>query len=273
MKIGALCQMAGMSRQNYYKTRQSRERKIVDEKIIRDLVLEERRFQPRLGGRKLYWLLKARFEELDIQLGRDRFFEVLEHQGLLVEPLPRQPRTTMSTHSLPTFPNLLSAMTLSQPNQGWVSDITYLRLNRGFVYLSLITDAYSRKIVGHHVGEDLKAQTSLKALDEALKTRVTGAKPVHHSDRGCQYCSYEYVKRLEEAGFGISMTEINHCAENALAERMNGILKQEYGLYATFQNLPAARRATSQAVEIYNTRRPHQGLDMQFPAVVHQMVN
>lgn len=273
MKIERLCKAAGMSRQNYYKARRSRERKAADERILRDLVLDERHFQPRLGGRKLYWLLKPRMEALDIHLGRDRFFEVLDHLGLLVEPLPRQPRTTMSAHSLPTFPNLLASMRLSRPNQAWVSDITYLRLNRGFVYLSLITDAYSRKIVGHHVGADLRAETSLKALDEALKTRVTGSTPVHHSDRGCQYCSFEYVKRLEEAGLRISMTEVNHCAENALAERMNGILKQEYGLYNTFRDLPAARKTVSQAVEIYNTRRPHQELGMQFPDVVHQMVN
>jgi len=273
MKIDHLCKAAGMSRQNFYKSRRARERKAVDEQIIRDLVLHERHFQPRLGGRKLYWLLKSRMEELDIGLGRDRFFEVLDHQGLLVEPLPRQPHTTMSAHSLPTFPNLFASMSLRRPNEAWVSDITYLRLTHGFVYLSLITDAYSRKIVGHHVGADLKAETSLRALDEALKTLVTGSKPVHHSDRGCQYCSFEYVKRLEEAGLGISMTEINHCAENALAERMNGILKQEYGLYATFPNLPAARKATGQAVELYNTRRPHLELGMQFPATVHEMLN
>lgn len=271
MNIRQLCKAAGMSRQNFYKVRRSRERKAVDEKIIRDLVLEERRLQPRLGGRKLYVLLKPRLEELGIDLGRDRFFEVLGKQRLLVEPLPRQPRTTMSAHSLPTFPNLLRDMALSRANQAWVSDITYLRLNDGFVYLSLITDAFSRMIVGHHVGENLKAETSLKALDEALKTRIDSRKPIHHSDRGCQYCSFEYVKRLQAAGLPVSMTEINHCAENALAERLNGILKQEYGLHATFRNLADARRSTAQAVMIYNTRRPHESLGMKTPVSVHRL--
>lgn len=271
MTIERLCRAAGMSRQNFYKARRARRRRAVDEKIVRDLVLEERRVQPRLGGRKLYVLLKPELEVLGLNLGRDRFFEVLGNQGLLVEPLPRQPRTTMSAHNLPTFPNLLRDMTLIRPNQVWVSDITYLRLEHDFAYLSLITDGFSRMVVGHHVGTDLKAQTSLNALDEALKTGITGCRPVHHSDRGSQYCSFEYVQRLQEAGLPVSMTEINHCAENALAERMNGILKQEYGLHATFRNIHDARKSAAQAVTIYNTRRPHQSLDMKTPASVHRI--
>lgn len=270
MSLVKLCEHVGMSRQNYYKTHQGRKRKQVDEQIIRDLVQEERCLQPRLGGRKLYEILKQELEDQGIEIGRDRFFEVLGNQELLVEPLPRQPHTTMSRHSLPTFPNRVKDLKESKPNQVWVSDITYIRLEDGYAYLSLITDRYSRKVVGWHVGEDLKAESSLRALEKALESLKEGEQPIHHSDRGCQYCSHAYVNRLQEAGLEVSMTEENHCAENALAERVNGILKQEYGLRGVYQTVEEVRKSVDQAIWLYNTRRPHESLGMKTPAIIHQ---
>jgi len=259
-----------MSRQNYYKARKQRQQLQVDGTLIRHLVLEERMMQPRLGGRKLYHLLKTRLAENGIYLGRDRFMKFLAAEGLLVDPLPKGPRTTMSRHSLPVYHNLLKELTLSAPNQAWLSDITYIRCGDGFIYLSLIMDAYSRKVVGYHLGELLTTEETLHALEMALKELPAGVHPIHHSDRGCQYCSHEYTELLAAQGLGISMTEICHCAENAMAERLNGILKQEYGLGCRFLSLADALRCVKQAVHLYNTRRPHTELDMRFPEEVHR---
>ena len=160
-------------------------------------------------------------------------------------------------------------MELSGPNQVWVCDITYIRTLDDFAYLSLITDSFSRKIVGHHLAKTLTAQDALRALDMALKGLPKGAKSIHHSDRGCQYCSHEYVERLTGNGLKISMTEQDHCAENAMAERVNGILKQEYFLKNEFRSVAQARVAVDEAVRLYNTRRPHRSLKLQTPEQVH----
>jgi hypothetical protein len=149
ISTAALCKKTGMSRQNFYKGRKQRDRYKVDAALIVELVRAERAIQPRLGGKKLYVLLKPKLQEAGIEVGRDRFFKVLAEQGLLLEPLPKAPRTTNSRHSLPVFRNLMAEMELSGPNQAWVSDITYIRTDEGFLYLSLITDAWSRKIVGY----------------------------------------------------------------------------------------------------------------------------
>jgi len=205
-----------------------------------------------------------------VRLGRDRFFEVLRNQALLLEPLPKAPRTTNSAHSLPVFSNLVKDLELRGPNQVWVSDITYIRTREDFAYLSLITDKFSKKIVGYHLGQTLSAEDTLKALDMAIATLPAGVRPIHHSDRGCQYCSHEYVKRLQDQGLAISMTEEDHCAENAMAERMNGILKQEYFLNYEFRTVAQARRAVDEAVRLYNTRRPHRALKLRTPEQVHR---
>jgi len=169
-------------------------------------------------------------EKAGVRIGRDRFFEVLDEQGLLLERLPKAPRTTNSRHSLPVFRNLLADMEPTGPNQAWVSDITYIRTDEGFLYLSLITDDWSRKIVGYHAGDTLETEGCLRALERAVNELVDDLFPLHHSDRGSQYCSHLYTGKLREYGLGISMTEENHCYENAKAEWVNGILKQEYGL-------------------------------------------
>jgi transposase InsO family protein len=259
-----------MTRQNYYKTRKSRERKAVDAEVVVELVKRERRQQPRLGVRKLHYKLSKELLRAGVEVGRDRMFEILRDQDMLLRPLPRRgPRTTNSRHSLPVFRNLIGGVETTGPNQVWVSDITYIRTAQGFEYLSLIMDLHSHKVVGFHCGDDLSTRGCLRALEEALQGLPEGSSPIHHSDRGCQYCSHDYVERLTERGISASMTEKNHCAENATAERLNGILKQEYGLGAQFRTRRQARAAVHQAVWLYNNHRPHMSLDLQTPIEVH----
>jgi putative transposase len=244
----------------------------VEGEVVAGLVQRERQLQPRLGTRKLYHLLKPELEQAGVRLGRDRMFEELRRRDLLLEPLPAPyPRTTQSYHNLPVFRNLIGDKPLSAPNQVWVSDVSYVRTAEGFLYLSLITDKYSRKVVGWHVGDSLEAVGCVRALERALADLPAGSKPIHHSDQGSQYCCHEYVRRLQERGLGISMTEVDHCAENALAERMNGILKQEYGLGVELPTKAVGYRAAEQAIKLYNTRRPHGSLAMKTPAEVHRV--
>ena len=267
-----LCQRVGMSRQNYYARRRMRQRRVIDEELVVELARRERRLQPRLGARKLLWLTSPELAEHGVRVGRDRHFEILRRAEMLVVPKPGSPHTTDSRHRLPVFHNLLAARTLQAPNEAWVSDLTYIRTDEGFLFASLITDAYSRKIVGAHIADSLEAESCLRSLDQALSELPEGKHPLHHSDRGCQYCCHEYVERLQQRGLPISMTEIMHCYENALAERVNGILKQEYELDRTFRTKAQAKAAFEQAVWLYNHRRPHLSLGYRFPAAVHAEV-
>jgi putative transposase len=268
--VSDLCLRVGMSRQNYYAARRLRQRRQIDETMILELVRRERQMQPRLGGRKLLYLLREDLDEAGVSIGRDRFFELMAESDMLVIPKPGAPRTTNSRHSLPVFDNLLADKVLSGPNEAWVSDLTYIRTDEGFLYAALITDAYSRKIVGAHIGDSLEAEGCLAALEQALSALLAGKHPIHHSDRGCQYCCHEYVERLQARGLPISMTQVMHCYENAQAERVNGILKQEYELDRRFRSKDQARKAFEQAVWLYNHRRPHLRLDYRFPADVHE---
>jgi len=267
--IKDLCAYVDMSRQNYYAARQLRHRREVDEAMVVELVRRERRMQPRLGGRKLLHLVRPDLDEADVGIGRDRFFEVLAEHDLLVVRKPGRPHTTNSRHSLPVFHNLLEGNTFHAPNHAWVSDLTYIRTDEGFLYAALITDVFSRKIVGAHIGDSLEVEGCLTALNKALADLPPGMHPIHHSDRGCQYCCHAYVERLQDRGMPISMTQVMHCYENAMAERVNGILKQEYELDRTFRTKAQARKAFEQAVWLYNHRRPHLKLNYRFPADVH----
>ena len=259
-----------MTRQNYYARRKERRRRAVDGELIAELVQRERQLQPRLGTRKLYHMLKPDLKQAGVRLGRDRMFEELRKRDLLLAPIPAPyPHTTQSYHNLPVFGNRIKGKELEGPNEVWVSDLSYLRTLEGFLYLALITDKYSRKIVGWHVGDTLEAVGCVRALDRALAGLPKGSKPIHHSDQGSQYCCHEYVNRLTDRDLEVSMTESNHCAENALAERMNGILKSEYGLARRFKDKRTARLAVAQAVQLYNQRRPHTALNYQVPERVH----
>jgi len=273
VSVSRLCKALGMSRANYYKARRARRTQEVDEAHVEQLVQAERAIQPRLGGRKLHHILGGKLAESGIKLGRDRFFAVLKRRGLLLERLPaRAPRTTNSRHSLPVFRNQVKDMELTGPNQAWAADITYIRTEEDFLYLALLHDMWSRKIVGWYGGDTLGTQTALEALLMALSSLKAGEKPVHQSDRGCQYCSHTYVDVLRAAGMPVSMTEELHCYENAQAERLNGILKQEYGLGGTFKTKAEARRAIREAVLLYNTRRPHAALGYETPEARHRLL-
>lgn len=259
-----------MTRQNYYARHQRRQRREVDGELVARLVRAERKEQPRLGTRKLHHMLKVELEQAGVRIGRDRMFEELRKRDLLLEPVPvKYPRTTQSYHHLPVFRNVIKGLEVTAPNQVWVSDITYLRTRESFVYLALITDKFSRKIVGWHAGDSLAAVGCVRALERALADLPEGSAPIHHSDQGAQYCCHEYVDRLQESGLQISMTETDHCAENALAERMNGILKQEYGLGDELPSKEIAYRAVEQGIELYNTSRPHTALKYRKPTEVH----
>jgi putative transposase len=261
-----------MSRQNYYAQHKKRQRRWVDAEMVVELVRQERGLQPRLGTRKLHHLFKGELAQAGVKVGRDRMFEILREREMLVERRSSDyPTTTSSYHCLPVFENLVKDLEVNQPNEVWVGDLTYVRTDEGYMYLALLTDKMSRKIVGYHCGDTLEAVGCVRALEMALKEMPAGARPIHHSDRGSQYCCHEYVNRLVDRGLSISMTENNHCAENALAERMNGIVKGEYGLGQKFKTKAGAQLAAAQSVHLYNTRRPHSSLGNQFPQQVHSL--
>jgi putative transposase len=261
-----------MSRQNYYAHRVRRKKAEVDGKFVIGLVQEERGIQPRLGVRKLQHLLRGAMSKAGVELGRDGLFTLLREADMLVGRLPRDwATTTCSSHDLPVHPNLIRELEVTRPHQVWVVDLTYLRTEEDFMFLALVTDKASRKIVGYHCGETLEARGCVAALRMALAVLPQGARPIHHSDRGTQYCSREYVKILTERGLPISMTEKNHCAENALAERMNGILKSEYGLGGRMRSKEQARVAAREAITLYNERRPHSSLGLRTPSEAHSL--
>jgi len=270
VSVSGVCRRLGMRRQNYYARRKLRRRRQVDAELICGLVRQERHLQPRLGGRKLRVLLRDSLAEAGVRLGRDRFFEVLrEHDLLLARRRSERPRTTDSYHNLPVFRNLVKDCQASRPNEVWVGDLTYLRTEEGFMFLSLLTDKVSRHIVGYHCGDSLESIGCQAALKMALQQLPPGQRPIHHSDRGSQYCCHDYVKLASARGLAMSMTEVDHCAENALAERMNGILKSEYGLDQEFKTKAHTTQAVHQAIHLYGTRRPHTALGNRFPAQVH----
>jgi putative transposase len=259
-----------MSPQNYYACRSARERRQVDRELVLNLVRAERQYQPRLGVRKLYHLITPELQAAGVKMGRDGLFAELGQAGYLVRKKRAVwPKTTQIDPSLPVFKNRLKGRKVTGPNQVWVADITYIRTEEAFVFLALIADYWSRKIVGYHLGETLETVIALKALAMALKGLKGSARPIHHSDRGCQYASHAFVCAARVAGLPMSMTQEHHSAENAVAERINGILKQEYGLDETFESVAEARRASPQAILIYNTRRPHTALGMATPEAVH----
>lgn len=265
-----VCELAGMTPQNYYARRRAWHRQEVDVQLMLELARAERAHQPRLGVRKLYHLIGVELQAAGVKMGRDRLFEELKKAGLLVERKPSEwPKTTNFNPALPVFKNLIKRRQLTGRNQVWVADITYIRTQEAFLYLGLITDKWSRKIVGFHLGETLETGSVLKALAMALRGLKQRERPIHHSDRGCQYASHAYVNVAQQAGLTMSMTEKNHSAENALAERMNGILKQEYWLDANFEFKGQARKATVEGINLYNYRRPHTALRFNTPGRVH----
>jgi putative transposase len=270
--VKGLCQAVDLSRQAYYQGRRARQGRAIDEAAVVELVQRERQLQPRIGGRKLRVLLKVEWEtEMGLRLGRDRFFKLLKTHGLLIARRRRRgPRTTDARHGFKKYPNLFSGQTWTGPHQAWVSDVTYVRTAEGWLYLWLISDAWSRKIVGYSGEDTLEAEGGMRALAMAMAQLPEGARPLHHSDRGIQYCCHTYIKQLEARRMGVSMTEENHCYENGQAERVNGILKQEYGLGETFGTKAMGRAAMKEGIDLFNTRRPHMSLGYRIPGQVHE---
>ena len=269
MNVSKLCNYVGVSRQAYYQHLRRVCVRGQAERHVLEWVRSERAKNPRMGTRKLYHKLQPRLQAAGIKMGRDGLFELLRHHGLLVPPRrSRSPRT--SDGAATWWKNLLRKTPIDGPNQGWVADISYLYTIDGFCYMALISDVYSRKIIGWDVSESLELDGSLRALNMALDGLPNGATPIHHSDRGSQYRSRAYTERLLGCGCSISMTEIDHCAENAQAERINGILKGEYYLDVVFIDIHQATKAVQTAIHLYNNERPHLSLNYQLPERVHQ---
>ena len=230
-----------------------------------------REHQPRLGGRKMFHELQAFIVQHHFKMGRDAFFDLLREQGFLLAKRKRRGSvTTFSKHRYKKYPNLIKEMLPTGPNQLWVADITYIVLINDFAYLSLITDAYSHKIVGFYLSKDLSAQGSLKALKMALDNNKNRDALIHHSDRGVQYCCDEYVQLLNKNNIKISMTEKSDPRENAIAERLNGILKTEL-LAKVFLDYKTAQVAVAKACSVYNHLRPHGSINNLKPVEAHQM--
>jgi len=236
-------------------------RELFEEQLIIEEVLRIRHRQPRIGVRKLHVMLNAR----GIKIGRDRLFDILRDHKLLIYSQKRCVRTTYSYHRFHTYSNLIKALEITSPNQVFVADITYIDTLEGFCYLALVTDVYSRKIVGYSLSKSLSIEFCIDALKQALKGVRNPEKLIHHSDRGIQYCSNAYIEILKKRNIKISMTEQDHVYENALAERVNGILKSEFMLGERLVSFAVAKELVAEAVKIYNEERPHMSLGYSTP--------
>lgn len=268
--IHTFCSFLGYTRQAYYQYQRQAEK----EALQLDLLLQEvrliRKQQKRLGTRKLLFKMKNFMQQHGIEIGRDALFDLLSENGLLVRRRKRRkPITTLSNHWMRKYDNLIDGFIPTAPNQLWVSDITYITLQDEFSYLSLITDAYSRKIVGFYLSENLSADGCIKALKMTIHNNTWSNNLIHHSDRGSQYCCIDYVKLLHKTKIKISMTQSGDPLENALAERVNGILKDEL-LEEQYCNFNQAQQAVAVAVSIYNHQRPHSSIDFLTPVEAHQ---
>jgi transposase InsO family protein len=267
--IQTLCSLLGYSRQAFYKFIKHAEKEALQHDLILQEVLSIRKTQKRLGTRKLLFKMDGFMKEHQIEIGRDAMFDLLATHKLLVRKRKRRiPLTTFSDHWMRKYPNLIVDFIPTAPNQLWVSDITYITLKDDFAYLSLITDAYSRKIVGFYLSETLSADGCIKALQLALKNNPQLGRLIHHSDRGSQYCCADYVGILDKHFIKISMTQSGDPLENAIAERVNGILKDEL-LEKNYPNYEQARQAIAAAISIYNYQRPHSSIDMLTPIEAH----
>ncbi|WP_246814873.1 IS3 family transposase [Ferrimonas balearica] len=267
--IARACRLFGLCRQTLYRREYRQRNKQRVYELVHDMVLDIRRHLPRLGGRKLHAMLVPKFVEAGIKMGRDGLFDCLRHYQLLVPNKRSYTKTTDSRHWLKKYPNLLSAKELTGPEQAFVSDITYVRSGQGVHYLSLVTDAWSRKIMGYHLSKDLSATETVKAMELAIRNRSYSGTLIHHSDRGIQYCSAVYQRLLGRNGITASMTDGYDCYQNALAERVNGILKHEFLVYQA-QDFAELLRQIKQSVWAYNELRPHLSLGMKTPAMVHE---
>jgi transposase InsO family protein len=233
------------------------------------MVMAVRATLPKTGGRKLHSMLSSQIKSQGIKIGRDKLFDFLREEHLLIKTRRKYHKTTNSKHWMRKYPNLIKDIEICMPEQVWVADITYLMMKKKHYYLHLITDAYSKKIVGYQLADNLQAETTLNALRQAILNRIYDHKLIHHSDRGLQYCSSQYTALLSENGISISMTENSDPYENAVAERVNGILKDEFMLDINFESYFRMKKQVQQSINAYNHLRLHTSIGMLTPNKAH----
>jgi transposase InsO family protein len=265
-----LCKLFGISRQGYYQgLKRNKQEKEVKQQIVKQ-VKEIRKSHKRMGGKKLHDKLQSKFNELGITYGRDKFFDVLREQNLLVRYRKRYVSTTQSKHLFFKYPNLIHDLDITRAEQVFVSDITYIRTKKGFLYLFLITDAYSKRIMGWVLADNMKTINAIRALKMAIKNRIYPERElIHHSDRGFQYCNPAYIEVLEKNNIKISMTTKYDPYENAVAERVNGILKNEYDIGEGFLGFKDAKAEINYSIWLYNNDRPHLSCHGMVPVQAH----
>ena len=265
--VETLCKLFDKSRQGWHKQRRVQYSQAVEEHLLLEGVRKIRKQMPRLGGRKLV----VKLVESGFHIGRDKLLSILRANGLLVKRRRNRRQTTQSSHWLRKYPNLIKELSIESPNQLFVSDITYVETLDGFLYLFLITDAYSKKIMGYACGETLDAVHAVSALKMALKQLPEDHQGlIHHSDRGVQYCSEKYVELLQGRKILISMTENGDPLENAVAERVNGILKDEWLYEWGKMSIEKTVKVIHRIIHLYNTQRPHLSIEMMTPEQAHQ---
>jgi putative transposase len=261
----------GYSRQYFYKHCKEQQQRAARELQVKKLVDQERQVLSQLGGRKLHHQIRDGLQAQQLNFGRDKLFALLRKYGMLILPKRRYVQTTMSKHWLRKYPNLIKDLVIRRTDEVWVSDITYLKTDEGNCYLNLVTDAYSRKIVGYALADKMEAAQMKQAFQMAVRNRRDKHQSlIHHSDRGLQYCSAEYVRIADQNQIRISMTEKGDPYENALAERMNRTLKEEFGLGKVLKSKLHAKLLTAEAIDLYNNYRPHLSLGMKTPESVYK---
>ena len=269
--IARLCELFGKTRHAWYDNQWRQHDDFLMIEIIIQEVIKIRILQPKIGTRKLKYKLEPILLEHRMYIGRDHLFNILGEYKLLIRNRRRKVITTDSRHWMHKYDNLIANMKIDHPEQVWVSDITFIRLTNGFLYLSLITDAYSRKIVGYNLSKNLLAVGCLSALEMALSNRMYKSSAlIHHSDRGSQYCCKQYVQMLCDNKIEISMTQNGDPYENAIAERVNGIIKSEFNLYSSQCAFEETAVLVGQAITTYNDLRPHASCDYLTPNEAHK---
>ncbi len=272
ISLARFCRLLGVTRQALYQHGWHSQELNIEAELIIQQVIDIRKRHPMIGTRKLYVMLQSFLVEHQIKIGRDKLFDLLAAYKLLIRKRQRRVSTTQSYHRFHKYPNLIREMEVTSINQLWVSDITYYKMMRKVVYLSFVTDAHSHKIIGYHVAETLEAIHSLKALEMAINGVDSSKqyKTTHHSDRGVQYCSEGYVNLLEKNDILISMTENGDPLENPIAERVNGIIKEEYLNRFHYSTIKEIEEKLKQVVTFYNNERPHTSCTMFTPDKVHE---
>lgn len=270
--FGPLCMLFGKTRYAFYKKEKNQQRWLNEEQTVLEMVAMIRRELPRIGTPKLYHMLNKPLQAHHIKMGRDSLHRLLCENNLTIKPRRRYVVTTDSRHWMKKYPNLIKDLVVSESEQLWVSDITYIQVAEGFDFLSLITDAYSKQIMGFCLHPTLQAEGSINALKMALgQKNKQDIRHIHHSDRGIQYCCNDYVKILNAAELEISMTENGNPYENAIAERVNGILKYEFSLNREFADHTQALETVQRSIRAYNQLRPHMSCNYLTPVQAHQM--